>query len=139
MDDHHARGAPPDPWSRLARLDTCCELQVTSELILTGAAEFNRTWRVTIHPPDGAPDPREPIVASASRVQDALTDAVAQAEARGWPNFPPKPPTARIPGRDDRPGAASPQPDIEPGRPGRFTAPREPRQPPPRSHPAPTG
>lgn len=96
---------PPDLWARLARLDERCEMRLTSEPEPQSDGSWHWVWRVVIRPRADEQGPPKLVLVMARSAVEALTEALAQAEARGWAGDSAPQPTAPCP--DARPDAPS--------------------------------
>jgi hypothetical protein len=69
-------------WVRLAVLGKGCEFSMTSEIAAPSGQEPGRYWRILIRPKKRGVTPVEVFDKSA---RAAFEDALARAEALGWP------------------------------------------------------
>jgi hypothetical protein len=69
-------------WIRLAALGKACEFSMTSEIAAPGGLEPGRYWHVVIRPKRRGVMPIEVFDKSA---RSAVEDALARADAMGWP------------------------------------------------------
>jgi hypothetical protein len=79
---------PPDLWIRLARLAERCEMRMSSEPEPQTDGSWRWVWRVMIRPREKQPGPPRAILVMAPSALAAMTEALAEAESRGWTSGP---------------------------------------------------
>jgi hypothetical protein len=79
-----------DIWTRLAKLDHCCHVSIHSLYVVRPDGRAQREWEVTIRHKEPRGEARLVRVRDEMLVE-AVMRALAQADARGWPDSPPAP------------------------------------------------